>query len=129
MCSKSKRRDGSRADELYCSARFRRDRTLAETNYDVFYIVSGRHGLLHPSDVIAPYNFDLDGASAPVRTAWRNRITSQLRSVLAAGSIDRVFLHATGAYLDDVITALGYLGYQAIDDAPRDGPTILECKE
>jgi hypothetical protein len=129
MCSNVKRRDESRADELYCSARFRRDRAVAETNYDAFYVASGRHGLLHPSDVVAPYNFTLDGASAQVRTAWRDRIAAQLRSVLAAGSVDRVFVHASGAYLDGVINALGDLGYEAIDEPPRDGLTVLECKK
>ena len=54
-CVKAKRKEASRAEDLYISQLFRKCRRVAEGKYGVWYILSAEYGLLEPSRVVEPY--------------------------------------------------------------------------
>ena len=57
QCTKTKREERAAARDLYDeSAYFRDYRDYAETFGDEWYILSAKHGLLHPETEIAPYD-------------------------------------------------------------------------
>ena len=55
-CSKKKLDHPARAKDLYCSTWFRLARAWAETNADQWWILSAEHGLVHPDQILAPYD-------------------------------------------------------------------------
>jgi hypothetical protein len=83
-CVKSKRTSASPACELYTSALFRGLRRYAEANAEAWYILSAEHGLLSPSDVVAPYEKSLLRMPRPERDEWARRVRQQLLTVLPA---------------------------------------------
>ena len=79
-CAKTKKPFRTRAADLYDSALFRKMLQYAERHSpDAVFILSAKHGLLRPDDVIDPYEQTL--ASMPVAEvkAWAGRVLDQLR--------------------------------------------------
>jgi len=79
-CAKTKKPFRTRAADLYDSALFRKMLQYAERHSpDAVFILSARHRLLRPDDVIDPYEQTL--ASMPVAEvkAWAERVWDQLR--------------------------------------------------
>jgi diadenosine tetraphosphate (Ap4A) HIT family hydrolase len=81
-CVKSKRPDPAPARDLYTSALFDGFRTYAEANADSWYILSAEHGLLHPDEVVTPYERTLNRMSRPERDRWAEKVRHQLASVV-----------------------------------------------
>ena len=54
VCSESKASRSLPASEMYRSEGFKLSRALADGCADEWFIVSGKHGLLNPNDVIDP---------------------------------------------------------------------------
>lgn len=67
------------AAELYQSLWFKKARAYAETLGDRWYILSAKHGLLAPEQVIEPYDQVLS-AYIPRRIDWARGVAAQLRS-------------------------------------------------
>jgi hypothetical protein len=57
-------------------------RTFAETHADAWYILSAQHGLLHPDQVIGPYERTLKKMSKGERNIWAIRVQTALVSVV-----------------------------------------------
>lgn len=81
-CVKSQLTTAAPACELYTSALFRGLRRYAEANADAWYILSAEHGLLAPSDVVAPYEKSLLRMPRGAREEWARRVRQQLRTIL-----------------------------------------------
>jgi hypothetical protein len=98
-CSKRKLDRPWPARELYsASAFFRKARAYCERHYDSWYILSAKHGLVHPDEVLAPYDLTLKRMPVAERRAWGRRVSADLR---ALG--DHVFYpHAGKDYLEYV---------------------------
>ena len=77
-CVAEKRRDASPARDLYQSPLFSRARRFAEDRYDSWFILSAKHGLVHPGDVLAPYNQSLLDSTDGERRTWAVRVFEQL---------------------------------------------------
>lgn len=65
------------ARDLYRSVLFRLAAAYCERTYDQWFILSARHGLLHPDLVIEPYDERLPGDKAG-RRQWGNWVSVQL---------------------------------------------------
>ena len=73
-CVKRKRTSAAPARDLYVSDLFRGLRRYAEARADAWYILSAEHGLLHPDQVVAPYERTLNNMRKPERLAWASRV-------------------------------------------------------
>jgi hypothetical protein len=83
-CGKEKRRTECAAKDLYTGSLFRTAREWAETFADAWWIASAKHLILHPNDVIEPYDSALSDLKADDRR-WR---TCQIQSHFRARWID-----------------------------------------
>lgn len=93
------RRKGPRpapARRLYTSPLFRAAAGYCERAYDRWYVLSARHGLVEPGQVLAPYDLTLSALSTGERLGWAAEVVYALR---AAGVADAcLYLHAGGHY-------------------------------
>ncbi len=101
-CVKSKRSEAAAARDLYTSPLFARRRRYAETGGRPWYVLSARHGLVLPEEVIAPYDVHLAGQSASYRAAWAAFVVEQLRRERGDLSGLVVEIHAGDAYVEAV---------------------------
>jgi hypothetical protein len=70
-CGKSKLDEPSQAQDLYTGSLFRKASAYANLKqFDSWGILSAKHGLLMPWDVIAPYNVAMSDLSPMKRAAW-----------------------------------------------------------
>lgn len=84
-CSAEKEKVPLSAKDLYASVRFRKARLYAEQNYDAWFILSAKHGLVSPETVIEPYDFSLSALSDPGRQQWTDAVIGSLRQVSKPG--------------------------------------------
>lgn len=63
---------------LYTSQLFRKASAYAERTCDRWYILSAKHGLVHPDAVLEPYNMKLGTKPAPPIHTWADRVRVQL---------------------------------------------------
>lgn len=66
-----------------------------------WYLLSAKHGLIAPTQVIKPFEFDLVRMSADERRAWAERVASQAREQLP---ISRQILLLAGMKYRDFLT-------------------------
>lgn len=70
-----------RAKELYTSALFTKSWALAQRCHaHRVYILSAKHHLLHPDDLISTYNETLTNVNAAERRAWAKVVLQQLQA-------------------------------------------------
>lgn len=104
--------DGTPARTLYWeSPLFRKAFTYATKHYDEVYILSAKHGLVDPDQLLMPYDQSLAKMSKAERGKWAFRVIEQLTEVevlgkgLAEGPID-VYFHAGQIYREMLHTML-----------------------
>ena len=78
------------AGELFRSEGFARVRDAAVRSGVLWFVLSAKHGLLEPHDVVAPYDIRLGDASTVYRTAWGEWVAAQLgeRVQLAGATVE-----------------------------------------
>lgn len=81
-CVKKKKLSAVPARELYISYRFRRMRELVEATECPWFILSAKHHLLAPNEVIKYYDQTLNGKPSEVRRAWAEEVRKQMNSEL-----------------------------------------------
>lgn len=85
-CVKAKQASPARAGDLYTSPLFRAFRAFALAHADAWYILSAKHGLLAPDQVVAPYDRSLPAMPKRDRVAWVERVQQRLLDVLPPGA-------------------------------------------
>ena len=85
-CVSQKRVTPSPAKDLYTSPLFRKARAYVERTGLPWFVLSAKYGLVHPDDVIAPYDLTLNTMGVSDRRRWAGRILTQLEPHL--GLID-----------------------------------------
>jgi hypothetical protein len=85
-CSKEKGQKKAPAKDLYKSERFKYSRNLAEVYADQWFILSAKHGLLKPSDLITPYETCLHELDTTTRHKWYKMVINQLTPYLNTDS-------------------------------------------
>ena len=83
-CSKSKGGHRDLARNVYVSSLYRKSVMVAEAWGLSFSILSAKHGLLDPDEIIEPYDLTLKGASKQFKSEWALKVDKQIRN-----SIDR----------------------------------------
>ena len=96
------------AGELYTSPLFTKASSYARQIADEWYVLSAKHGLLHPDTVIEPYDKTLNGMRAAERRAWARRVVEQVRDVLPAG--DHVVFLAGVKYRENLLGPIKDMG-------------------
>jgi hypothetical protein len=66
-----------RAENLYSSELFYKSRRYAQANYDEWVILSAKHGLIRPSEIVAPYDCEVTKLPRTERRALAERISRQ----------------------------------------------------
>lgn len=100
-CSKEKLKAPARAQELYTSERFQAARELAQTLGANWYIISGKHGLLSPDQIIEPYDMHLSEKSEAEIEHWAAGIVSALPP-----NQKRICILAEKLYSDPIVSWL-----------------------
>ena len=77
-CVSKKLQHAAPARDLYRSTWFVLVRRLIERERAPWYILSAKHGLVHPDAVIAPYDQSLNTMRVADRRDWAARVKSQL---------------------------------------------------
>lgn len=93
-CAGQKLQHAAPARELYASALFKKASAYAGLTCDRWYILSAKHGLVHPDTVIEPYDQRLGGSGvSAANKEWASRVRGQLEVELAGlGSVTLVVL-------------------------------------
>jgi hypothetical protein len=110
MCSAEKANEPVRAADLYTSTRFRADRAYAESNFDRWYILSGKHGLLSNDAIVEPYDFDLSQQPLEYRQQWAQRVAAAI-SIELFDRDSTIELRANCHYQRELLPALKDFGF------------------
>lgn len=81
-CASAKLKRPELARNLYVSPLFKKASAYAEATCDEWYILSAKHGLLHPNDFIEPYDMKLGTRSGPVIHTWAAIVQEQLAAAV-----------------------------------------------
>jgi hypothetical protein len=85
-CSKSKLNTPAHAQALYKGQLFEKSKAYAKQlvedgEMDAWYILSAKHGLVEPQEMIDPYDETLADASAEEKREWGKQVILQLKDV------------------------------------------------
>lgn len=111
-CSRSKLRRAAIARSMYTSERFRTALAISDSLGARFFILSAKHGLLDPNEVIEPYDVDLNEFTSSARARWAAKVCKTLTKHL---NVRNVCILAEDAYAAPVASALK----KAVDGNPK----------
>lgn len=100
------------AEQLYRSRHFKMSKKYIASllsEGDCWYILSAKHGILHPKQVVVPYNQALTPMRAEDRRVWGTKVLSQLSLLSNPG--DRIVLLVGEFYRNAIVPGLKALGY------------------
>jgi len=103
-CVNKKRSHKVAARDLYISPLFLKTSAYALSISDRWFILSAKHGLVDPDEVIVPYNQTLTNMKVSTRRKWAKMVLSELKSHLEDG--DLVIFLAGKRYREFLITPL-----------------------
>lgn len=99
-CVKEKTTQPAAAAELYTSTLFRGRRRFVESSCDEWWILSALHGLLHPEEVLEPYDVTLKSMPAAERRRWSAHVLRSIEGRIQPRHGDVVELHCGAEYRD-----------------------------
>jgi len=85
-CAAGKAAKATAAKDLYQSQLFGLTRQFAEQNGEAWYILSAKHGLVHPEATIHPYDQTLNDMTSPLRFAWALSVAEQIDALQLQGA-------------------------------------------
>jgi hypothetical protein len=97
-CVKEKAADVLPAKDLYISALFRGRRSFVERSCDSWWILSAEHGLVHPDEVLAPYDTAMGQLGVGARRTGSERVMQSLGAQVQPSAGDIIELHAGREY-------------------------------
>lgn len=103
-CSAHKAPAPALARDLYRSEVFQHSRAYAERYANEWWILSAKHGLLRPGDVIEPYDMPLSAASPAARQEWLANVTRSMTDVIRPS--DAITILAADDYAKPVAESL-----------------------
>ncbi|MEA3339465.1 MAG: hypothetical protein U9R15_05810 [Chloroflexota bacterium] len=80
-CSKTKLGHAAPARDLYQGTLFRLASAYAERLCDEWYVLSAKHGLVHPDTILKPYDAALSGLDHDARVEWGANVLLDLRGL------------------------------------------------
>lgn len=124
-CVKSKRIVPESAQNLYTSALFRGRRQYVEGSCDRWFVLSAKHGLVDPLEVIEPYDVALSKQSASYRSVWSRNVLRQLQNQIGDISGLTFEFHAGASYRNSGLSQ-GLLAMGASVEVPTSGYRLGE---
>ncbi len=113
-CVYEKRRLPSAARDLYTGPLFERSRRYAERQPHPWFILSAEHGLVRPTDWLAPYDTDLNDTSETYRRAWGSWVVAKLEREMN-GTVGLVIeVHAPLTYVEPIGQLLTSAGAELV---------------
>ena len=79
-CCKKKLAEPADARSLYVSPLFRKASQYCEAQYDAWFILSAKYGLVAPEQIIVPYDWSLLAQGEEARTAWGRTVLAQIQA-------------------------------------------------
>ena len=123
-CVKPKRGYPSPAKDLYISDWFKKAAQYASQNADEWFILSAKYFLIHPDDLIEPYDLTLKSMSAIGKKEWAIRVYQMLQPLLSTE--DNITFLAGQDYRNYLIPLLQHDGFTV--NIPMEGLRIGEQK-
>lgn len=123
-CVKTKRNQPAVARDLFTSPLFGRRSAYAESREVPWFILSSKHALVEPGELLAPYDMYLADQSAAYRTAWGAWVVERLAALIGPLAGRAVEVHAGAAYLDPLRQPLASHGAEVV--APLAGLAMGE---
>jgi len=80
-CSKTKSHFKCAARLLYQGSLFKKALMYTERNYKYVYILSAKYGVVHPDQIIEPYEKTLNTMSGKDREEWYNKVKTQMEKL------------------------------------------------
>ncbi len=99
-CVKEKGLTPATARDLYVSALFRGRRAYVERTCDRWFILSALHGVVEPSDEVAPYDVTLSALGVARRRVWSEQVLATLAQRIGSMSGIEFEVHAGAPYRD-----------------------------
>ncbi|MFA9430755.1 DUF6884 domain-containing protein [Egicoccus sp. AB-alg2] len=99
-CVKSKLNRAPSAADLYTSPLFSGRRAAAERHCDRWFVLSALHGLVHPDQVLEPYDHTLNDVSVVERRRWSLGVVEALGTEVGDLSRTTFEVHAGATYTD-----------------------------
>lgn len=99
-CVKTKRGARTPARDLYVSPLFRGRRRYVEATCGRWFVLSARHGLVRPDEVLTPYDETLTDRSTARRRAWATSVLESLDETVPDHRALTYEVHAGAAYRD-----------------------------
>lgn len=97
-CTKSKLPHAAAAKDLYMpSTLFSGRRAFVEQSCDRWFVLSAKHGLVDPDDVLEPYDQTLKGASRSVKRQWTQSVVAQIEQTIGVNG-NEFEIHAGNDY-------------------------------
>ncbi len=121
-CVSEKSITPSPARILYSSDWFIKAARYASQIADEWYILSAKFGLVHPDQVLEPYNTTLKTMGKSARQAWAERVFASLQPRLSSG--DTVIFLAGQVYREFLLERISRLGCKI--EIPMEGLRIGE---
>jgi hypothetical protein len=84
-CVRTKLDRNAPASDLYTSALFRKAKEVARRQFDKWYILSAKYGLVRPDDLIEPYELTLTRMPKSDRAQWALVQVSQISVRISSG--------------------------------------------
>lgn len=109
-CTAHKRGESMPAEKLYSSELFYKCRRYAQSNYDEWLILSAKHGLIKPCEIVAPYDCNLNTLSRVERRALAERISRQASIMFLDRDVELSSL--CGEDYDDLLDEAGIRFYR-----------------
>lgn len=97
----------ARAADLYRSDWFRKARTYVEETGERWFILSAAHGLVKPTQRLAPYDATLRDLSAAERRLWGEKTTRQLRRAIGPRYAGPIVFLAGRLYREPLLAFAG----------------------
>ena len=117
-CTKSKLCVPAPAKELYAaSSWFSKAREYVKRQKQPWFVLSAKHGLVHPDEVITPYDCTLTDMGPAERLRWAKRVLAELQQHLEG--VETVTFLASVPYRKLLIPAL--LGRGFCVSVPMEG--------
>jgi endonuclease-3 len=99
-CVKSKATSPAPAQELYTSAMFHGRRAYVERSCDRWFVLSAKHGLVDPDEIIEPYDVSLKDQPVSARAQWAGGVVTELERRVGPLGRFEFEIHAGSAYRD-----------------------------
>jgi len=97
-CVKEKAGGPRPAKDLYVSTLFSGRRSFVEHTCEQWWILSAEHGLVHPDDVLAPYDVTLKAMGQSARREWSSRVMAAIDERVRPVAGDVFEIHAGAEY-------------------------------